>query len=306
MITQISDDFDLKKIAESGQCFRWERIDSVIENALCSPIDSIDKQGAEKQRNIPENTSHPCTYRILAGNSCLYITELDAGQGLYELDCSEENFSSFWHSYFDLGENYRCIRERIDRARDPFLWEAADHEKGIRILRQDPWEMLITFLISQNKNIPGIRRCVESLSQSCGENRLDSRGIPYYAFPTPQQVASLSDDALAQCRLGYRCKYVKAAAEAVLTEKINLEELIAADEKSAMKSLTALYGVGIKVASCVSLFGLHHVDAFPIDVWVKKILSQEYPDGYPYDQYSPYNGIYQQYMFAYYRHRAGH
>ena len=147
---------------------------------------------------------------------------------------------------------------------------------------------------------------MESLSQSCGENRLDSRGIPYYAFPTPQQVASLSDDALAQCRLGYRCKYVKAAAEAVLTEKINLEELIAADEKSAMKSLTALYGVGIKVASCVSLFGLHHVDAFPIDVWVKKILSQEYPDGYPYDQYSPYNGIYQQYMFAYYRHLAGH
>ena len=92
----------------------------------------------------------------------------------------------------------------------------------------------------------------------------------------------------------------------MLTEKINLEELIAADEKSAMKSLTALYGVGIKVASCVSLFGLHHVDAFPIDVWVKKILSQEYPDGYPYDQYSPYNGIYQQYMFAYYRHRSKH
>ena len=306
MITQISDDFDLKKIAESGQCFRWERIDSVIENALCSPTDPIDKQGAEKRRNIPDDTSHPCTYRILAGNSCLYITALDAGQGLYELDCSEEGFSSFWHRYFDLDENYRCIRERIDRARDPFLWEAADHEKGIRILRQDPWEMLITFLISQNKNIPGIRRCVESLSQSCGENRLDSRGIPYYAFPTPQQVASLSDDALAQCRLGYRCKYVKAAAEAVLTEKINLEELIAADEKSAMKSLTALYGVGIKVANCVSLFGLHHVDAFPIDVWVKKILSQEYPDGYPYDQYSPYNGIYQQYMFAYYLHRAGH
>ena len=106
MITQILDDFDLEKIAESGQCFRWERIDSVIENALCSPTDPIDKQGAEKQRNIPENTSHPCTYRILAGNSCLYITELDAGQGVYELDCSEENFSSFWHSYFDLGENY--------------------------------------------------------------------------------------------------------------------------------------------------------------------------------------------------------
>ena len=96
---------------------------------------------------------------------------------------------------------------------------------------------------------------------------------------------------------------MKAAAEAVLTEKINLEEMIPADEKTAIASLTALYGVGVKVANCVSLFGLHHMDAFPIDVWVKRILSQEYPNGYPREQYSPYNGIYQQYMFAYYRHR---
>lgn len=302
MIIQISDDFDLEKIAESGQCFRWKQIEEA-EKDPCSPMN---KQGADNQRNITVDASHPCTYRILAGDSCLYITALDAGQGLYELDCSEEDFSGFWHRYFDLDENYRCIRERIDRARDPFLWEAAEQEKGIRILRQDPWEMLITFIISQNKNIPGICRCVEALARSCGEKRIDSRGLPYNAFPTPQQVASLSEETLVNCRLGYRCNYVKAAAEAVLTEKIKLEELIAADEKSAMKSLTALYGVGVKVANCVSLFGLHHVDAFPVDVWVKRILAEEYPDGYPYDQYSPYNGIYQQYMFACYRHRAGH
>jgi N-glycosylase/DNA lyase len=164
--------------------------------------------------------------------------------------------------------------------------------------------MLITFIISQNKNIPGIRRCVEALAQSCGSKKYDSRGLSYYAFPTPQQVASLSEEALAECRLGYRCKYVKAAAEAVLSGSLNLEELTEADEKNAMKSLTALYGVGVKVANCVSLFGLHHVDAFPIDVWVKRILAQEYPGGYPYQQYSPYNGIYQQYMFAYYRKLA--
>ena len=303
MITQILDDFDLEKIAESGQCFRWEKIDGAIENVSCSPVN---KQEAEKRKKITDITSHPCIYRILAGNSCLYITALDAGQGLYELDCSEEDFSNFWHRYFDLGENYRCIRERIDRAQDPFLWEAAEQEKGIRILRQDPWEMLITFIISQNKNIPGIRRCVESLARSCGKMKTDSRGIPYYSFPTPQQLASLSEEALADCRLGYRSKYVKAAAEAVLTEKINLEEMIPADEKTAIASLTALYGVGVKVANCVSLFGLHHMDAFPIDVWVKRILSQEYPNGYPREQYSPYNGIYQQYMFAYYRHRSGH
>jgi N-glycosylase/DNA lyase len=273
MQVRIEDDLDLKKISESGQCFRWTEIS-------------------------------PGTYQIIAQNQCLRIKAL--GDNLFDLDCPEEDYYGFWFNYLDLDESYESIRRRISREKDEFLFHAAEYEKGIRILRQDPWEMLITFIISQNKNIPGIRRCVESLAQTCGDRKTDSRGIPYYSFPTPQQVASLSEEALAECRLGYRCKYVKAAAEAVLAEKINLEKLIAADEKSAMNALTALYGVGLKVANCVSLFGLHHVDAFPIDVWVKKILSQEYPDGYPYDQYSPYNGIYQQYMFAYYRHRAGH
>ena len=301
MITQILDDFDLEKIAQSGQCFRWEKTSDAIDHA---PGCLMDQPGVEKPEKAAGSTGGPCTYRILAGDSCLYITAPDAAQGLYELDCPEEDFSGFWYRYFDLDENYNRIRERIDPTQDPFLWAAAEQEKGIRILRQDPWEMLITFIISQNKNIPGIRRCVEALAQSCGSKKYDSRGLSYYAFPTPQQVASLSEEALAECRLGYRCKYVKAAAEAVLSGSLNLEELTEADEKNAMKSLTALYGVGVKVANCVSLFGLHHVDAFPIDVWVKRILAQEYPGGYPYQQYSPYNGIYQQYMFAYYRKLA--
>ena len=356
MITQILDDFDLEKTAESGQCFRWEKTD-IREVPLRSSADSADPSPAEQKSKAdsngtdlaggagkadsngtdlaagadkadgsdlaagagkadgngtgptmafrkPDRVSRPYTFRIIAGSSCLYITALDPGQGLYDLDCTEEEFAGFWHGYFDLGENYRRIRERINPQKDPFLREAAEHEKGIRILRQDPWEMLITFIISQNKNIPGIRRCVESLAKSCGQKKTDSRGISYYAFPTPQQVASLSEEALAECRLGYRCKYVKAAAEAVLSEKINLEALRAADEKTSISSLTGLYGVGIKVANCVSLFGLHHVDAFPVDVWVKRILAEEYPEGYPFEQYSPFNGIYQQYMFAYYRHLA--
>ena len=344
MITQILDDFDLEKTAESGQCFRWEKADTVTD-APHSPADSAEPAPAGCKNRVngtgtvlavgagradgtstdlavgrsraddagtdlavgagrADGTSRPCTYRIIAGESCLYITALDTGRGLYDLDCTEEEYAGFWHTYFDLSENYRRIRERIDPVKDPFLREAADREKGIRILRQDPWEMLITFIISQNKNIPGIRRCVESLAKSCGQKKTDSRGISYYAFPTPQQVASLSEEALAECRLGYRCKYVKAAAEAVLSEKINLEALRAADEKTSISSLTGLYGVGVKVANCVSLFGLHHVDAFPVDVWVKRILAEEYPDGYPFEQYSPFNGIYQQYMFAYYRHLA--
>lgn len=273
MVVKIEDDLDLDKIADSGQCFRWTR----------------------------EEENKSLSYRIIAGKNCLYMTSL--GQDCYQLDCTEDEYCGFWRDYFDLGENYRSIRERIDPDQDPFLWEAAESEKGIRILRQDPWEMLITFIISQNRNIPAIRRSVELLSKSCGQNKTDSRGRTYYAFPEPGAVEALTEKDLADCRLGYRCKYVHAAAAAVSGGMIDLDQLRSAEDGEAMSALTGLFGVGIKVASCVSLFGLHHKDAFPIDVWMKRILADQYPRGYPYERYSPYNGIYQQYMFAFYRHR---
>ena len=116
-------------------------------------------------------------------------------------------------------------------------------------------------------------------------------------------MAALSEEELKGCSLGYRCRYVHSAAEAVLKGEIDLAGLEMADEITAISALTELPGVGVKVANCVSLFGLHHTDAFPVDVWMKRILKEQYPDGYPFEMYSPYNGIYQQYMFAWYRHR---
>ncbi|MDO5133911.1 MAG: DNA glycosylase [Eubacteriales bacterium] len=273
MIIQIFDDFDLDKIAGSGQCFRWTKKDE-----------------------------H--TYRIIAGKACLYISGPDHGR--YNLECGEEEYAGFWEDYFDLKEDYRAIRGQIDPEQDPFLWQAAEREKGIRILRQDPWEMLITFIISQNRNIPAIRRSVELLAESCGEAEIDSRGAGYYAFPEPDALAALSENDLLACKLGYRWKYVRAAADAVSEGALDLDNLASADAQSAMTALTALFGVGVKVASCVSLFGLHHTDAFPVDVWMKRVLAQEYPEGYPYAKYSPYNGIFQQYMFACYRDAAFH
>ena len=253
MLIQISDDFDLQKIAESGQCFRWTKVDLY-------------------------------SYRIIAGEKCLYIT------------AHEENV-------FDLNENYQSIRARIEREKDPFLWQAADQEKGIRILRQDPWEMLTSFIISQNKNIPAISRCIETLASRCGEKKIDSKGMEYDGFPKPEAIAALSEKDLLECGLGYRWKYVHAAAKAVLSGDIDLNKLVTSDEETAMKALTSLYGVGLKVANCVSLFGLHYTNAFPVDVWVKRILADQYPGGYPFERYSPYNGIFQQYMFTYYRHK---
>ncbi len=270
MIIHITDDFDPDRIAQSGQCFRWEK-----------------KEGE--------------TWRIIAGKACLYITPL--GDDRYEFECSEEEFDTLWREYFDLRENYQNIRGRIDPQEDPFLWQAAEQEKGIRILRQDPWEMLITFIISQNRNIPAIRNSVELLAGMCGEKRIDSRGAEFYAFPEPGALAALPENDLKSCKLGYRCKYVHAAAEAVSNGDIDLNSLFTADEAATVNALTGLFGVGTKVANCVSLFGLHHVNAFPVDVWIKRVLQEQYPNGYPYEKYSPYNGIFQQYMFAYYRHK---
>ena len=271
MILTINDDLDLAKIADSGQCFRWER---------------------------QEDNS----YRILHGSHCLYAASLGGSQ--YEFSCDEKEFSSIWRDYLDLNENYASIRSRIEPDRDPFLFAAMEQEKGIRILRQDSWEMLITFIISQNRNIPAIRRSVQLLSEACGQKKLDSRGMEYFAFPEPEAVAALDEEALTACRLGYRCKYVHAAAAAVSEGTIDLDSLIHEEEEKTLKTLTSLYGVGIKVANCVSLFGLHHIDAFPKDVWINRILEAEYPNGYPFEEYSPYNGVYQQYMYAYYRNRA--
>ena len=242
MIKRITDDFDPDRIAQSGQCFRWEKVDDE-------------------------------TWRIIAGKTCLYMTPL--GDDLYEFDCSEDEFENFWRDYFDLQENYEKIRGGIDQGEDPFLWQAAEQEKGIRILRQDPWEMLITFIISQNRNIPAIRNSVELLAERCGEKRIDSRGEYFYAFPEPAALAALPESDLKSCKLGYRCKYVHAAAEAVSNGDIDLLSLLAADEASTITALTKLFGVGTKVANCVSLFGLHHVNAFPGDVWIRRVLDEQ-------------------------------
>ena len=272
MEIHITDDFDLDRIADSGQCFRWRKDDS----------------GA---------------YRIIHKGHCLKIRPL--GNAMFRLSCSEDEYREIWHDYFDFGENYRSVRERVSREEDPFLADACEYGKGIRILRQDPWEMLVSFIISQNKNIPAIKKSIELLCETAGkrcENTEQEREDDgQLVFPSPEQILSLSDEALAACRLGYRCRYVKAAASDVAEGKLDLDSLRDAPEEETIKGLMSVCGVGVKVANCISLFGLHHIDAFPIDVWIRRILDNEYPSGYPKERYSPYNGIYQQYMFYYYR-----
>ena len=270
MEIQIKDDLDLNRIADSGQCFRWVKEES----------------GA---------------YRILHRDHILRIRDL--GDGEFWLSCTEEEYRDVWYDYFDFGTRYRSVRRRILKKNDPFLYAACTSGKGIRILKQDAWEMLVSFIISQNKNIPAIKKSVELLCEAAGRQLEDSCGR-YYLFPTPEEILSLSDEDLLACRLGYRCRYVRAAAADVAEGRLDLDALRNAPEETVLRALTGVCGVGIKVANFVSLFGFHHIDAFPIDVWIRRILDNEYPGGYPMEEYSPYNGIYQQYMFYYYRNRG--
>ena len=268
MTIHIDDDMDLAKIAESGQCFRWQR--------------------------LGENT-----WRIPSMDRCLIIS--DKGDGDFEADCTEEEFDKIWSPYFDLHTSYRDVRDAIDPKKEPFLKEASDSEQGIRILRQDLWETLISFIISQNRNIPAISRSIELLCKAASSPKTDSKGEEYYPFPSPEEVAAMSDEALGSCALGYRDRYIRLTAEQVASGAYSLEELTGMSDENSLERLMELTGVGVKVANCVLLFGLHRLDAFPIDVWMKRILADKYPGGYPMEEHRPWNGIYQQYMFAYYR-----
>lgn len=267
-VVEIFDDFDLQKIADSGQCFRWKSLES----------------GG---------------YQIIHQGHFLIVEQID--EQMYRFHCTKNEFLEIWKEYLDLEENYRAIRQRINKDEDLFLYTASQKEAGIRMLRQDLWEILISFIISQNRSIPLIKKSIEILAEKAGERKIAPGGQVYYSFPTPKAICDMEQESLDSCKLGYRAKYVKAVSQSVLEGEIDLSALNNAGEEEARKELMGLYGVGRKVADCVILYGLYQKDAFPIDVWMKKILSREYPDGYSLDRYRPYNGVYQQYMFAYYR-----
>lgn len=252
---KIDNDFDLRKIAESGQCFRW------------NPVGG----GG---------------YRIQAKDRMLTICP--TGQGLYEVS----EWDAFWENYFDLSTGYAEIRAGISED-DPYLRAAAQAGEGIRILRQDPWETLITFIISQRKSIPAIKGCVEKLCRAAG--RKLSEG--YYAFPTKDELAALSTEDLRACGLGYRAKYIAAVAGS----STDVDEMRTLDDEQLLKELMLLPGVGVKVASCTMLFGFHRLNLFPEDVWINRVLEEHYPDGFPFERYAPYCGVMQQYLFYYRR-----
>ena len=271
MEIRVPEEISLQRIADSGQCFRWRRAG---ENG----------------------------YKIPFGTRMIRIEQLEPD--MLRMNCTEDEYDSVWKEYLDLDTSYARMNAKIRKRKDPFLWNAMQAQRGVRILRQDSWEMLITSIITQNRNIPAIQKSVELLSEKAGTKCMDQEGEMFYAFPSPEQIHRMTDDCLGCCKLGYRMGYIRSAAEAVYTGTVNLDELRYLPDAECRKRLLSLVGVGEKVAACVMLFGLHRLNAFPMDVWMKRIVENEYPEGYLFTEYSPYNGVYQQYMFAYYRELA--
>ena len=261
-------DFNIRKIAESGQCFRLKPVPS----------------GG---------------YVLVARGRVLHLTDTPEGAAL---DCSQAEFDAVWRDYFDLATGYAAIRAQVDPG-DAFLKRACDYGTGIRMLRQAPWEMLVSFIISQRKNIPAIQYCIEALCSRYGAP-IESAGERFFAFPSAQTLAALDESHFLACSLGYRAKYVLAAARMVAAGTLNLDAIASCSDEALYTALLAVPGVGEKVANCVMLFGYHRLARFPRDVWINRIEEREYAGAFPTERYPDSAGALQQYIFYYARSTA--
>lgn len=200
-----------------------------------------------------------------------------------------DTFERVWRKYFDLDRDYAEICHSFD---DENLKKATEEFYGIRILRQDPWEALCSFIISQNNNIPRIKGIVERLCENFGEKLNETD----YTFPSYEVLAGMSVDDLAPLRAGFRAKYILDAAKKVKSGEVRLYDLYDAPPDEARRELMKIKGVGAKVAECTLLYGFGRMEAFPVDVWVKRIMAEMYPNGLP-ECTKGVEGIAQQYLF---------
>lgn len=266
-------DFNVTHIFECGQCFRWEKSGEDEYTGVCSKKVLIVKQKDDE-------------IELIGANS--------------------ENID-FWMHYFDLDTNYAAIKEELNK--DKTLKEAIRFGWGIRILNQDIWECLISFIISANNRIPMIKKAVKSISEKYGA-KIEFQGKDYYSFPTPEQLSGATIEEIEMCSVGFRAKYIVDAAKTVLEGKINLAEVRKMEIERAREELQKIAGVGPKVADCVLLFSAQKHDAFPIDVWVKRVMEYFYSDKemkfaqiqeFAKEKFGSLAGFAQQYLFYYAR-----
>ncbi len=249
-------DFNLDDTLDCGQAFRWDKV----------------------------NDEYECTYVGHFLNKFLKISY--DGECFILHDTSEDDFINVWVDYFDLSTDYSEIKNRL--CSDEILRKACEFAGGIRLLRQDSWECLCSFIISQNNNIPRIKGIISRLCEHYGY------------FPSAHEMASETVETLDYLRSGFRAKYLVDASQKVANGIIDLEKTVLMPIDDARKNLMQIKGVGPKVAECVLLFGMHRTNAFPVDVWIKRVMETYYPNGLP-SCTEGVEGIAQQYLFHYMR-----
>ena len=277
-------DFDIAAIFESGQCFRFSREpDGSYTGVISGCFANISYDNEEDILTIWSD----------------YMPK------------SEALSLRFWRNYFDLDRDYKEIKQELSD-NDPVMERAILAGSGLRVLNQDPWETLISFIISQNSNIPRIRGCIEALCTRFGEKIGYFENRELFAFPTIKALAASSEEELDSCKLGYRTQYIAETARLVnIDGGAFLSAAGAANTEKVEKYLLSLSGVGPKVAHCVMLFSLRKTEIFPIDVWVARAMNRLYGIAendhdamrdYANRHFAQWGGIAQMYLFEYIRH----
>lgn len=272
-------DFEPKHIFECGQAFRWRKEDDDSYTAI-----HMGKIVNVKKKN--EN--------IIFSNT------------------NEKDFQNIWQDYFDLQTDYSEIKSELSK--DPILEAAIKFGEGIRILNQEPYETTISFIISANNQIPRIKKSIELISENYGEFIDEYKGIKYYSFPKPEILAKVDESELEEkCKVGYRGKYIVNTSKMIYNKEVNLDKLYNMPTKDAKEILMTLPGVGPKVSDCILLFSLNKNDAFPVDVWVKRVMEHFYLkedtslkniSKYAEDKFGNLGGYAQQYLFYYAREQG--
>lgn len=279
--------FDIGKIFDCGQCFRFDRV---------------------------EDSEYDVEYSGVAFGRA--VSFASSGDTLYIFNSNSEDYEKIWKHYLALDADYEKINEDLIKRCDSEVFsDAVRCGRGIRILNQDPYEMIISFIISQNNNIPRIKQIIERLSSVSGEpiqvceemeKHLSGRSS-LCAFPSAAALNSLGVDGLFAAKTGFRAKYIYDATEKLLSGEIDIECLRRIESTAeGMEYLCKIKGVGPKVASCILLFSLERYDAFPIDVWIKRAMEKYFPNKeFTPDMFGEYAGLAQQYLFYYERYVGG-
>ena len=214
-----------------------------------------------------------------------------------------EEYKSIWHHYLSLDTDYESINSHIISATgSEHMKNAVAYGDGIRILRQEPWECVCSFIISQNNNIPRIKKIISALSEKYGD-KIEQNGTTYYAFPTAKSLFNAGEEAIFALKTGFRAKYIIDASRRISTKETDLDAILKEENfDTCVDILCKIKGIGLKVASCALLFGFNKTEAFPIDVWMKRALEKHFPDGIDLNSLGKDAGIAQQYLFYYERY----